>query len=225
MSDPIKPLATRTRRIVGAGHEASESTVHCPSRDASIPVHECLACADSAGTASLPSGTYLGCSHPAAQQAALAELMRQPLFCSAADRTPLFDVMTRDVLCVLPDLDLAELNRMFLEMHIGGAPVVDASCRPIGVVSKTDLIRGFPDGATVADVMMPVVYTLPESATLSRAAALMAFEGLHRIPVVSAENRVVGMITSLDVARWLAQNDGYVARGSTELVPRPDEGK
>jgi CBS domain-containing protein len=225
MDDRIKPLAVRIRRIVGARHEASESTVHCPSRDESIPVPECLDCADSARAASSATGTYLRCTHPSAQQAALAELMRQPMFCSAADRTPLFEVMTRDVLCVMPDLDLVELNRMFLELNIGGAPVVDASYRPIGVVSKTDLIRGFPEGATVADVMMPVVYTLPESATLSRAAALMAFEGLHRIPVVSTENRVVGIITSLDVARWLAQNDGYIAPGSTDLVPRRDEGK
>lgn len=223
MDDRIKPLATRSARIVGAGHDAAESTVHCPSRDASIPAAECLECADSAGAATGSTDNYLLCTHPAAQQAVLAGLMRQPLFCSAADRTPLHEVMTRDVLCVMPDLDLGELSGMFLELNIGGAPVVDASCRPIGVVSKTDLIGGFPAGATVADVMMPVAYTLPESATLSRAAALMAFEGLHRIPVVSSENRVVGVITSLDVARWLAQNDGYIAPGSSNLALGRDE--
>jgi CBS domain-containing protein len=226
MSDRTKPLAMRTRRIVGPRHEVISSTVRCPPRDASISTSECLTCADSAGVSSNSTGTYVRCTHPAAQHAALVELMKQPLFSSAADRTPLSEVMTRDVVCVLPDLRLADLTELFLVKNISGAPVVDGACRPLGVVSKTDLVGGFAEGATVADVMMPVAFTLPESATVSRAAALMAFEGIHRIPIVSSENRVIGIISSLDVARWLAQNDGYIAPGSNNLARRrADEGE
>ncbi len=65
---------------------------------------------------------------------------------------------------------------------------------------------------------MPKAFTLPASATLSRAAALMAFEGIHRVPVVSTDGRVVGIVSSLDVARWLARNDGYIAPGSASLA-------
>ena len=43
------------------------------------------------------------------------------------------------------------------------------------------------------------------------AAALMAFEGVHRIPVVDDAGRVSGVITTLDVLRWLAQEEGYLA--------------
>jgi CBS domain-containing protein len=208
----------RTRRVVGARREVSESTVRCPTRAASITATECLACSDCLGAVTTSTGTYLRCQHPAAHHAALVEMMRQPLFSSAADRTPLLDVMTGDVVCVGQDLGLAELTELFLELDIGGAPVVDDECRPLGVVSRSDLIAVSDRSATVASIMMAMAFTLPETATLSRAAALMAFEGVHRIPVVSAEGRVVGIISSLDIARWLAQNDGYIAPGSPAHV-------
>ena len=215
------PVLVRSRRIVGALRDEAETTVHCARLATSVPASECLACADCAGTASGADGkTYLCCAHPAAQEAAIAELMRQPLFSSAADRTPLAEVMTGNVICVLPDLDLDELTDLLMENNIGGAPVVDDDGRPIGVVSRTDLVRGHPPGLTVADVMVPMAFVLPETATLSHAAALMAFEGVHRIPVVSARGCVVGIVSSLDVARWLAQSDGYIEPGSSQLAPR-----
>lgn len=68
---------------------------------------------------------------------------------TAADRTPLSEVMTRDVLCVLPDLDLGELTALLLELNIGGAPVVDDAGFPIGVVSRSDLVRSLDTGRTV----------------------------------------------------------------------------
>ena len=116
-----------------------------------------------------------------------------------------------------------------------------AAAWPIGVVSKTDLVREFTqrDGneelepvrcriegveaelgpgfhlqplatATVGDVMMPVPFSLEETETVAVAAALMAAEGVHRIPVVARPNgAVVGIVSSLDVLRWLASQYGF----------------
>jgi CBS domain-containing protein len=58
--------------------------------------------------------------------------------------------------------------------------------------------------ATVADIMMSIVFALPENATVTKAAALMAHEGVHRIPVVSLGRRVVGVLSSLDILGWLS---------------------
>lgn len=55
-----------------------------------------------------------------------------------------------------------------------------------------------------------MVFTLPESASLSKAAALMAFEGVHRLPILSNDGKVVGILSALDVLRWLAKQQGYV---------------
>ena len=61
-----------------------------------------------------------------------------------------------------------------------------------------------PARATVADIMMPIVFALPENATVAKASALMVFEGVHRIPVVSSGGQVVGILSSLDILGWLA---------------------
>jgi CBS domain-containing protein len=158
--------------------------------------------------------------------------------------------MTADVVCVSPDLGLEEVAELLLERNMGGAPVVSAEGFPIGVVSKTDLLRrireeeraaaageaararrprgsnGPAGGPRAADVMMPVAFTLQETASLAQAAALMAYEGVHRIPVVSSQGRVVGLVSSLDVARWLAERDGIIAHTAPRPVrhsPDPDE--
>jgi predicted transcriptional regulator len=38
----------------------------------------------------------------------------------------------------------------------------------------------------------------------------MARQGLHRLVVVASDGRVTGILTPLDVLRWLAGFDGYV---------------
>jgi CBS domain-containing protein len=37
----------------------------------------------------------------------------------------------------------------------------------------------------------------------------MTIEGVHRVPVIDHGGKVVGMISSLDVMRWVAAEDGY----------------
>lgn len=213
-------LAMRILRVVGPRCHTTEATVHCPARARSLPTTECLHCGACEGTLTRPDGRILlRCAHPAAQPAR-AELMPQPLFSSVADATPLSEVMTHNVVCVLADLEAHDLIDLLIERDISGVPVVDGAGWPIGVASKSDLLRGFPSGATVADVMAPMAFTLCESATLAQAAALMAFEGVHRIVVVSDEGRVVGVVSSLDIARWVAESAGYIEPGSTALASR-----
>jgi CBS domain-containing protein len=123
--------------------------------------------------------------------------------------------MTRDVVCVDPEMTVVDLRTLLLERNISGAPVVDAVGRPIGVVSKTDLVRALQEPdlyRTVRSIMMSLAFTLTESAPIARAAALMAYERVHRVVVISTEGSVVGIVSSLDVLNWLAQENGYLVR-------------
>lgn len=63
---------------------------------------------------------------------------------------------------------------------------------------------------TAGEIMTPLVFSVPETATVAEASALMAYEGVHRLVVVSQENRVAGIISSMDVLRWVARQSGYV---------------
>lgn len=130
-----------------------------------------------------------------------------------ADLTPVSEIMSRGVVQVKPDLGLDALEELMLSHSISGAPVVDDHGRPIGIVSKTDLLRrsGGPQGprGTVRDVMMRTAYCLAENEPIARAAGLMAFEGVHRVPIVGHDGAVVGVVSPLDVMRWLARQHGY----------------
>jgi CBS domain-containing protein len=155
---------------------------------------------------------------------------------AAAGHAVVGSVMTTDVVCVRADVSLEALAALFLDRDIGGVPVVGADGYPLGVVSKTDLVRErrdngddtgaeerpdgrrFGDGyhverfprGTVADIMTPMAFTLREDAPLTQAAAMMAVEGVHRVLVVSDAGSVVGIVSSLDVLRWLAWYDGQL---------------
>lgn len=226
----LQALEVHTRTTVGrGGQRSSDPTVYCPRREQSLTMIECVLCPDCDGVHQDGSGTQVLCRHPAEEPTSPARRT------TSAARLPLAAVMTRDVVCVTADMHLSTLAALLVDRGFTGVPVVDDQGRAIGVVSRTDLVRarvddpgcdedvagfeldpGFhlePDGgARVADVMMPIVFTLPENATLSQAAAIMAYEGIHRVPVVTTTGAVVGIVTSMDVVRWLAENDGYITR-------------
>ncbi len=63
--------------------------------------------------------------------------------------------------------------------------------------------------STVADAMTCAAFTVSENAPVAQAVMLMASRGVHRVPVVSDDGRVAGMITSIDVLRWLARQGGH----------------
>jgi len=130
--------------------------------------------------------------------------------------TPVSQLMTAGVLCVSAGLGLDVLMSLLIEHHIGGAPVVDHSGSPVGMVSKTDLVTAMSEApvprvgcAVVRDIMMPLTFATDVDAPISQAAALMAYEGVHRLPVVARTGEVVGILTTLDIVRWMAERDGY----------------
>lgn len=208
------PLSLRRRLVVsGDGRAVVETIALCPHRG-EAGLAECMACEHFGGVQELETSEGERRRAILCRVAPPAEPAAGPP--SAADRTPISAAMSPDVLCVREDVSVDELGSLFLEHHISGAPVVDAEGFPIGVVTKTDLVRTCrspgPAARAAGDIMMPLAFTLCESAPISQAAALMAFEEVHRIPVVSDAGKVVGILSSLDVMRWLAGHDGYLVR-------------
>ncbi len=234
-NESVARLAVHARRVhSGSAPSSLQIGVFCQSRQRSVPIDECKRCGYCDGIEIDPASgdTFLVCRRHGSAETEVPGTGATP-----AGRTPVSAAMTRVVVCVEPSLSLEALVVLLLERGIGGAPVVDAHGRTVGMVSKTDLLRernaataetatvqsgereielgpGFHVeqimSGTVADVMTPVAFTITEETTIARAAALMAYEGIHRLPVVDANRQVVGILTTLDVMRWIARGDGFV---------------
>ncbi len=140
--------------------------------------------------------------------------------------TSVAEVMTRHVLCVAPDVEIESLSALLTERGISGVPVVNERGLPVGMVSKTDIVRHrYENGeteaggsVTVGELMVPIAFTLLEGASLAHAAALMAWEGVHRIPICSDAGDVIGIVSALDVVRWLSRVEGYPVRAASALA-------
>ena len=224
--------AGRRRTLTRSGKFKSEGTAACPVRDRTVPLEDCVVCTACESIVARGDVTYIQCDAPAGHVPRSVEPARHRRVPSDADRTAVRDVMSRDVLCVTADVPIQALIHLLVERRVSGVPVVDGDGHPVGVVSKTDIAQ-LDDGEAqgrvvgnirvVGDIMMPIAFTVVESASLSQCAALMAYEGVHRIPVVSVTGQVIGIISALDVARWLARRDGYILpdAGSDEPPDRP----
>jgi CBS domain-containing protein len=213
-------LEVHVRRVAtGEGTITSEHEVYCPHRDRSLSVGECEQCGDyaSSGVDPVSGRSFVECKRLTVDSARSLRAARRAFIerrhavegVSLADRTPITAIMTTDVLCVRENLTLAELRDLLARRGFSGAPVVDTHGEPVGIVTTADLLHAPLEGR-VADVMTHLTFTLPDSASISQAAALMALEHIHRLPITSDDHRVIGLVTSLDVMRWQAQIDGYL---------------
>ena len=131
-----------------------------------------------------------------------------------APESALRGVMTRAVVSVRPEQPVDEALQLLVENAVSGLPVVDAEHRPVGMLSRADLLEEHLDAllvgeggqpARVRDVMTGHALTLPETASVREAALLMGNYAVHRVPVVDASGRLVGIVSTLDVLRWLAR--------------------
>ena len=140
------------------------------------------------------------------------------------------DIMTKDLITVSPDTEIAKAATLLLENHINGAPVVDASGKLIGILCQSDLIYQqkklslpsfftFLDGfipltsmkeiekeikkvtaATVEQVMTPNPVTVQADTPVQDVASLMVEKRYHTVPVMEGD-ALVGILGKEDVLK------------------------
>jgi CBS domain-containing protein len=220
MAENVGRLRIHVRRVIsGDGALTSQKEVYCPPRDRSVPVGTCEACSDYAGTGVDAEGTrsYVLCARLTPESArslraarhAYAQRRASVDGTSAGDSTRISAIMRDDVVCVCEELPVEKLRQLLFARGIHGVPVVNRNGEPIGVVSQSDLMR-VAEGSCVGDVMTRLTFVVPETMSVSQAAALMVYENLPRLPVVSDDGKVMGIISAHDILRWLARTDGYL---------------
>jgi len=142
------------------------------------------------------------------------------------------DIMTRDVITVSPETDIAHAARLLLEKSVNGVPVVDETGTLVGILCQSDLVaqqKKFPiptiftllDGfipltsmkhlekevrkitaTTVADAMSPNPVTVRPDASIEEVGTIMVDRNFHTLPVVD-KGDLVGILGKEDVLRTL----------------------
>ncbi|MBV8718353.1 MAG: CBS domain-containing protein [Chloroflexi bacterium] len=131
------------------------------------------------------------------------------------------DIMTPDPLTLTPETSVHEAAQILSDHRISGAPVVGDDGCIVGIVSEYDLIAR--TGSMVRDVMTRDVVTVPDNATLDRVRAILVTQRLKRVPV-TAESRLVGLISRADMVRELAYRWQCKRCGNLVRARRPPNG-
>lgn len=147
------------------------------------------------------------------------------------------DIMTRELITVSPDDEIAKAAKILLEFGINGVPVVESG-KLVGILCQSDLIaqeKNLPipsvftllDGliplssgknlekvfhkiaaTTVADSMSSDPVTVDPETGIEQIATLMVDRNFHTIPVVE-NGKLVGVIGKEDILRVLmSTSDG-----------------
>lgn len=107
------------------------------------------------------------------------------------------EVMTTEVVTVGPSDPVDVAVALLLQRRFTALPVVEADGTLVGIVSEADLLgdrySGRSGSRTVSAVMTRTPVTLPASASVGEAVALVADLGLRVVPVVS-QGVLVGVV-------------------------------
>lgn len=118
-------------------------------------------------------------------------------------------VMTEAPVCCTPKSTLVEVARMMVEHDCGQIPVVEnmATRKLSGVVTDRDITTRIvaaginSSEAHVSDCMSSPCHTVSAETSLKDCCDLMEANKIRRVPVVNAENEVIGIVSLADIAR------------------------
>ena len=152
------------------------------------------------------------------------------------------DIMTSNVVSVLPETQIRDVAALMIEKHISGMPVCNQNGTLVGIISEGDLLRR-PELGTekhrsrwlsfftradeqareftkshalhAADVMTKEVFSVSEDAPLDDVVGLMEKHNIKRVPVTS-HDKLVGIVSRVDIVRALATRQ-------SQIMPPPPE--
>ena len=142
------------------------------------------------------------------------------------------DIMTKEIITLSPETEIAEAARLLLEKRINGAPVVNSAGKLVGILCQSDLIaqqKSIPipslftllDGyislkttkrmdkevekiaaTKVAEAMTPDPVTVDPETDIEKIAVLMVEKNYHTLPIIES-GQLVGILGKEDVLRTL----------------------
>lgn len=115
-------------------------------------------------------------------------------------------IMTSDVKVCSPETSLAAVARIMASRDCGIVPVVDSQHKLLGIVTDRDICLAVatkfrtPEELPVGEIMTRKVYTCSPDDEARTAMNSMKNHAVRRLPVVSVDGRLNGLISIDDLA-------------------------
>jgi CBS domain-containing protein len=136
------------------------------------------------------------------------------------------DAMTAPVLTLEAETTLDDAAGAMVEAGIKSLVVIDDDCRPVGILTSTDLLRLVAEDATaseatVADYMTTEIVTAAPDDSLRAVATQLLEEEINHLPVTD-DGEAVGMLSKTDLTEQLAAGETGTDAGTVEGVEGDD---
>jgi CBS domain-containing protein len=138
------------------------------------------------------------------------------------------DLMTDNPVSIRAEASVMEAVALLTDRGFSAAPVIDEAGRPVGVVSRADILvhdreshrapsfpegRAIPEGfgvencdpTAVGDIMTPGVFAVTLDTPAASVVEQMIALHVHQLFVVDNDGLLVGVISTLDVLRHLRE--------------------
>ena len=110
--------------------------------------------------------------------------------------------MILDPVTLMKDASLSDALDLMAEHRIGGIPVIDENRTLVGIVTNRDLRFEKDLSKSVVDVMTSDnLITTKESVSLNVAEEILQKHKIEKLPVVDADNKLIGLITFRDIIK------------------------
>ncbi|MFT5524704.1 MAG: CBS domain-containing membrane protein [Pirellulaceae bacterium] len=137
------------------------------------------------------------------------------------------DIMSRDVVTIYASDSLHDALKLLVENHVSALPVVNGAGHCLGILSTTDVVNMTSEQEfeldqldqdsgsmrqwlserlanslghhSVSEIMTDQVLSVTPDSSVKEAAEAMVEHGVHHLPVVNAEKKLQGIVSTLDV--------------------------
>lgn len=122
------------------------------------------------------------------------------------------EMMSPNPMSLRSDRLVEEAVCFLVDKGFSAAPVIDDAGRPVGVLSRTDILAWQREKSDqrltlVSDIMTPVVFSLAPTTPAHEVIRHMLGLQVHQLFVVDEDGILIGVITALDVLRKLEAED------------------
>ncbi|MFC7229579.1 CBS domain-containing protein [Salinirubellus salinus] len=125
-------------------------------------------------------------------------------------------IMTTDLHTVSPETLVEDAANEMLANEIGSVVVVDEEHQPQGILTTTDFVRIVAerkpkDETPVSAYMSESVLTGSAQDSIREVADRLVTYGIHHLPIVDETEGLIGMVTTTDLAAYLADVEAPTA--------------